>query len=178
MVRTLPKVFPTTIGSPTFRVPCCTKRVAVDPWDLSKRASITVPIAKRLGSAFNSSTSETKRIISKSSSMFWLNLAEIGTKMVSPPHASGIKPYSVNSCMTRSGLAPGLSILLIATMIGTSAALAWLMASTVCGMTPSSAATTIIVMSVTSAPRARMVVKASWPGVSKKVINLSLILTW
>ena len=41
-----------------------------------------------------------------------------------------------------------LSILLTATTIGTSAALAWLSASIVCGITPSSAATTRIAMSV------------------------------
>ena len=35
---------------------------------------------------------------------------------------------------------------------------------------PSSAATTKMAMSVTAAPRARMAVKASWPGVSRKVI--------
>jgi hypothetical protein len=45
-------------------------------------------------------------------------------------------------------LAPGLSILLTATIIGTLAALAWLIASTVWGMTPSSAATTRMTMSV------------------------------
>ena len=56
------------------------------------------------------------------------------------------------------------STLVIATMIGTSAALAWLMASTVCGMTPSSAATTSTAMSVACAPRARIAVNASWPG--------------
>ena len=49
-------------------------------------------------------------------------------------------------------------------MIGTSAALAWSMASIVWGMTPSSAATTRMTMSVTCAPRARMAVKAAWPG--------------
>ena len=54
-----------------------------------------------------------------------------------------------------------MSILLIATMIGTAAARAWLMASTVCGMTPSSAATTRMTMSVAWAPRARMAVNAS-----------------
>src|SRR5271169_5143024 len=58
-------------------------------------------------------------------------------------------------------LASGLSILFIATMIGTLAARAWLMASTVCGMTPSSAATTRTTMSVTLAPRARIAVKAA-----------------
>ena len=54
-----------------------------------------------------------------------------------------------------------LSILLTATIISTPAALAWLMASTVCGMMPSSAATTRMAMSVTIAPRARMDVNAS-----------------
>ena len=38
-------------------------------------------------------------------------------------------------------------------------------------MTPSSAATTSTTMSVASAPRARMAVNASWPGVSMKVIG-------
>ena len=37
-------------------------------------------------------------------------------------------------------------------------------------MTPSSAATTSTTMSVTLAPRARMAVKAAWPGVSMNVI--------
>jgi len=54
-----------------------------------------------------------------------------------------------------------LSTLLIATTIGTSAAWAWFSASMVCGITPSSAATTSTAMSVTFAPRARMAVKAS-----------------
>jgi hypothetical protein len=58
-------------------------------------------------------------------------------------------------------LAPGLSILLIATTIGTPAAFACLMASLVWGMTPSSAATTRITISVACAPRARMAVNAS-----------------
>ncbi len=43
------------------------------------------------------------------------------------------------------------------------------MASIVCGMTPSSAATTSTTMSVIWLPRARIAVKASWPGVSRKV---------
>ena len=60
-----------------------------------------------------------------------------------------------------AGLAPSLSTLFTATTIGTSAALAWLSASTVCGMTPSSAATTRTTMSVTFAPRARIAVNDS-----------------
>ena len=65
--------------------------------------------------------------------------------------------------------ASGTSILLIATTIGTSAARAWLIDSFVCGITPSSAATTSTAMSVTFAPRARIAVNASWPGVSRNV---------
>ncbi len=57
-------------------------------------------------------------------------------------------------------------------MIGTFAALAWLIASRVWGMTPSSAATTTTAMSVTFAPRARIAVNASWPGVSRKTTRL------
>jgi hypothetical protein len=59
--------------------------------------------------------------------------------------------------------------LLTATTIGTSAARAWEIDSFVCGITPSSAATTSTAMSVTFAPRARMAVNASWPGVSRNV---------
>ncbi|MNW08791.1 hypothetical protein D3C71_2056400 [compost metagenome] len=75
-----------------------------------------------------------------------------------------------SSVRTFWALADGLSILLIATMIGTPAALAWLMDSIVCGITLSSAATTRMAMSVAWAPRARMAVNAAWPGVSMKVI--------
>ena len=68
-----------------------------------------------------------------------------------------------------SGSAAGTSILFTATTIGTPAAFACEIDSRVCGMTPSSAATTRTAMSVTFAPRARMAVNASWPGVSRKV---------
>ncbi len=54
-------------------------------------------------------------------------------------------------------------------MIGTFAARAWLIASCVWGITPSSAATTRMTMSVAWAPRARIAVNASWPGVSRNV---------
>ena len=104
-----------------------------------------------------------------------LVLAETSTNIVSPPHSSGCRPRLVISVRTRSGCAPSLSILLTATRIGTSAAFAWSIASRVCGFTPSSAATTITAMSVTWAPRARMAVNASWPGVSRKVIGLVVV---
>ena len=104
-------------------------------------------------------------------------LAEIGQTIVSPPHSSLTRSYSVSCCFTRSGFAPGISILFMATTMGMFAALAWLMDSMVCGMMPSFAATTSMAMSVTEAPRARMEVKASWPGVSRKVIGLPLTFT-
>ncbi len=50
--------------------------------------------------------------------------------------------------------------------VGPPAARAWLIASCVCGITPSSAATTNTAMSVQLAPRARIAVNASCPGVS------------
>ena len=68
---------------------------------------------------------------------------------------------ATSSLFRRSRLAPGLSILFIATTSGTPAALAWEMASLVCGITPSSAATTRITMSVALAPRARIAVNAA-----------------
>ncbi len=103
--------------------------------------------------------------------------AEISAAGVSPPQASSSTFWSASSFLTRSTLALGLSILLIATTIGTFAARAWLIASIVCGMTASSAATTRTTMSVALAPRARIEVKASWPGVSRKTIGLPLAST-
>ena len=75
-----------------------------------------------------------------------------------------------NSVLTFWGLASGLSHLLTATIIGHDAALACFIASTVCGLIPSSAATTKITISVTLAPLALISVKASCPGVSIKYI--------
>src|SRR5215213_11505445 len=61
----------------------------------------------------------------------------------------------------------------MATTMGTCAARACSIASMVCGMTPSSAATTRTTTSVAFAPRARIIVKASWPGVSRKTTRRS-----
>ena len=77
--------------------------------------------------------------------------------------SAGISPAR-QLLATRCGSASSLSTLLTATMIGTPAALAWFSASTVCGITPSSAATTSTTMSVISAPRARMAVNARGPA--------------
>ncbi len=104
--------------------------------------------------------------------------AETSTYSVSPPHSAGCRSSCVISVRTRVGSAPSLSILLTATRMGTSAAREWSTASRVCGMTPSSAATTTTEMSATWPPRARMAVKASWPGVSRNVIVRSPWWTW
>src|SRR5207237_1371233 len=105
-------------------------------------------------------------IVSSSRSRLSFLVAETSMSSTSPPIDSTCTSWRNSSVRTRSGLASGLSILLMATIIGTFAALAWWIASIVCGITPSSAATTRMTMSVTFAPRARMAVNAAWPGVS------------
>ena len=104
--------------------------------------------------------------------------ADTSTNSVSPPHSEGTRPRSTIWVRTRFASASSLSILLTATITGTPAALAWSSASTVCGITPSSAATTSTAMSVICAPRARIAVKASWPGVSMNVISRPLTCAW
>ena len=75
-----------------------------------------------VGLAFSSRTSAWSRIISSRWSTPWPVLAETSAKMVSPPQSSEASPFSANCRLIRSGLALGLSILLMATMIGTPAA--------------------------------------------------------
>ena len=58
----------------------------------------------------------------------------------------------------------------MATTIGQPEAFAWLIASIVCSLTLSSAATTKIIISVILDPLALIWLKAAWPGVSMKVI--------
>ena len=135
--------------------------VASGPRVLLISASTTMPTAARSGFAFRSSTSDTTRMFASRSSSPSFVRAETGTRGVSPPHSSITTPFSDSSVFTRSGFAFSRSILFIATTMGTPAAFAWSMASFVCGMTPSSAATTSTATSVTCAPRARMAVNAS-----------------
>ena len=104
--------------------------------------------------------------------------AEIHAQVMAGQEAAGekFKDYFDHREPVRTicGFASGLSHLLMATIIGTFAALAWLIASMVCGITASSAATTSTTISVTCAPRARIEVKAAWPGVSRKVTSAPL----
>mmetsp|Transcript_12109 Transcript_12109/g.52048 ORF Transcript_12109/g.52048 Transcript_12109/m.52048 type:complete len:338 (-) Transcript_12109:624-1637(-) len=182
MARTLPQCAPTSTASPILNVPVCTKSVAMAPLCLSRYASTTVPRALRSGFATSSSTSATSATVSRSLSTPVPCLAETWIIGTSPPHSSHTHSSAASSSLTRSGLAPSLSILFTATMMGTPAARACETASFVCGLTPSSAATTTMAMSVTRAPRARIAENASWPGVSRNVMSLfsSLIdvLTW
>ncbi|OQA08947.1 MAG: hypothetical protein BWY65_01288 [Firmicutes bacterium ADurb.Bin373] len=146
---TRPIAAPAITVSPIFNVPLCTRTDATGPRPLSSSASTTVPLAGRFAFAFSSPISATSRIISNNSLIPCLLIAETFTQIVSPPHSSDTSPCSVNSCFTLSEFAPGLSILLMATIMGTPASLAWFIASTVWGITPSSAATTKMAISVT-----------------------------
>ncbi len=110
--------------------------------------------------------------------MPWFLIAATGTVIVSPPQSSGAMPRCCICAFTWSRLAPFTSILLTATISATFAFCACASASSVCGMKPSSAATTSTAMSVTLAPRARILEKAAWPGVSRKVILRPLNSTW
>ena len=171
MARTRPLASPATTASPTCSVPRLIRMVATTPRPGSTFDSITKPLAGASGLALRSATSATRSSMSRKLSRPMRFLALASTKIVSPPHSSGTSSYSVSCCLMRSTLASGLSILLTTMTMGTLAALAWSMASTVWGMTPSSAATTMAAMSVTLAPRARMAVNAAWPGVSMNVTS-------
>ena len=162
---------PATNESPTFRVPRCTITVPTMPRPMSTRDSSTMPVARVFGLAFRSSISDCSRMLSSSSLIPVFFRAETRLYSVVPPHSSGFRPCSESCFFTSSRFASGRSILLTATMIGTFASLAWLMASTVWGITPSTADTTSTTMSVTWAPRARILVNASWPGVSMKTMR-------
>ncbi len=156
MLLTLPHVQPTITGSPTCRVPFWINMVATGPKPLSSLDSITAPTAFLVGSALSERISDTRRIISSRPSILMRCLAETSTQTVSPPQSSGTRPCSASCFLTLSILAPGLSILFMATIMGISAAIAWSIASIVWGWTPSSAETTRMAISVTLEPWARI----------------------
>ena len=140
---------PRSARRPRRACPSARARVATGPRPRSRCASRTVPRAGPSGSPFSSARSATTRIVSSSVSRLSFALRrDVDELVVAAPlgrdHAVlgelGADPV---------GLASSLSILLTATTIGTSAALAWSSASSVCGITPSSAATTSTTMSVT-----------------------------
>ena len=161
-----------------YSKPQSTSIVATGPRPLSNLDSTTTPLAILSTTAVSSNTSDCSNIESSKSSMPRPVLAETWQNWTSPPHSSESTPCCDNSFLTRSGSADSLSILLTAIMIGASDAWACWIASIVWGITPSSAATTMITISVALAPRERIAVKAAWPGVSKNVIIPWPVSTW
>ncbi|CFN68963.1 Uncharacterised protein [Bordetella pertussis] len=125
MARTRPKLAPASTTSPRLSVPLCTRMVATGPRPLSRRASMTRPLAGASIGAFSSRISACNSTFSSKSSMPAPVLADTGTNGTSPPYSSGTTSSATSSCLTRSGLASGLSILLTATTSGTPPALAW-----------------------------------------------------
>jgi hypothetical protein len=99
-------------------------------------------------------------------------LEEIHITGTSPPRSSAITSYFARSCFIWSTFFQGLSILVIATIIGTHADFACPMDSIVCGITLSSAATTITAILVSLAHLALRLVNNSCQGVSIKQICL------
>ena len=125
MARTRPNTLPASSTSPRLSVPDCTSTVATGPLPLSSRASMTRPFAAPSRGAFSSSTSACNSTFSSKVSIPAPVRAETSTNGTSPPYSSGTTSWATSSCLTRSGLASGLSILLIATTSCTPAALAW-----------------------------------------------------
>mmetsp|Transcript_19966 Transcript_19966/g.40135 ORF Transcript_19966/g.40135 Transcript_19966/m.40135 type:complete len:205 (-) Transcript_19966:2294-2908(-) len=128
------------------------------------------PRAGFSGFALNSRTSASKRIFSSNSSIPSFVTADTLAHCTSPPKSSVNTSYDASSPSSLGMSVVGLSILFTATITGTSAALIILMLSTVCSITPSSAATTRTTTSVTLAPLPRISLNAACPGVSMKVI--------
>jgi len=137
---------------------------------VSRCDSKTVHTAGLFGFAFNSSISDTSKIISSNSSIQAQVFEETQTIGTSPHQSSGINHKLESQDLTLSILAHSLSIFVIATTIFKSASLAWFILSIVCGLTHSSAATTSTTISVDFAHLALIIVKASCPGVSRNVI--------
>src|SRR5690606_13654496 len=111
------------------------------------------------GLALSSRISASSNTFSKRSSTPRPVLAEISWDWYLPPQSSTNKFMLASCSLIFSGLALGLSTLLIAKIMGTPATCAWLIASLVWGMMLSSAAITMIATSVILAPLALMAVK-------------------
>mmetsp|Transcript_21830 Transcript_21830/g.53925 ORF Transcript_21830/g.53925 Transcript_21830/m.53925 type:complete len:211 (+) Transcript_21830:1252-1884(+) len=142
----------------------------------SRTDSTQTASAWAAGSARRSRSSAWRRTASMSAGTLWPVLAEISTHWTSPPRGSTRRSRVSRSWRCTAGMStPGMSVLVIATMIADLAASAWFAASMVCGMTPSSAATTKTTISVAVAPHSRIAVNASWPGVSKKEAQLMAV---
>ena len=175
---TFPHFNPLTKKSPFLIVPDVTTTVATAPLPISILDSKTIPVALDSKSVFKSKISACRTIDSTNLSKFFLFFAEISTIKVSPDKSSAISSYSKSWFFIFCGSASGKSHLLIATTIGTFAALACFIDSIVWGLTPSSAATTNTTTSVNFDPLALISVNAAWPGVSIKVSLLDSCCIW
>ena len=121
---TLPYDVPANTISPTCNVPLDTRTVATYPRPLSKEDSMIEPVALRLGFALRSSISASSNTFSNKSLTPRPVFAEISCDWYFPPHSSTRKFMLASSSFILSGLALGLSTLLIANTIGTPAAIA------------------------------------------------------
>ena len=110
--------------SPTRSAPRWTSAVPTGPRPRSSLASITTPSADRFGLAVRSNSSACKPIASSSLSRPVRFRADTSTSSVSPDMLSTTISYCNSAVRTRLGSPPGLSILLMATISGTCAALA------------------------------------------------------
>ena len=135
--------------------------VAVGPRPVSICDSTITPCAPHFGFALRSRTSACSKMDSMSSFMPVPLSAETALVIVSPPQSSGVMLRCCICCLTRSMLAPLASTLLIAQTIAVACFCANFKASSVCGMNPSSAATTSTATSVTLAPRSRIFANAA-----------------
>ena len=121
---TFPHFNPLTKKSPFLIVPDVTTTVATAPLPISILDSKTIPVALDSKSVFKSKISACRTIDSTNLSKFFLFFAEISTIKVSPDKSSAISSYSKSWFFIFCGSASGKSHLLIATTIGTFAALA------------------------------------------------------
>ena len=159
---------------PTCSVPVRTIILAITHCLASLYESKTTQTALRFGLYLSSSISACNNIFSNNLSIHSPVFEETPITGTSPPHSSGVSHWAAISAIIWSLLCPGLSIFVIAIMIGTQAAFAWLIDSIVWGITESSAATTITAIFVSLAHLALSDVNNSCPGVSMKVIFFPL----
>ena len=137
-------------ASPTFSVPRWTSSVTTGPRPGSSLDSMTTPEASAFGLALSSSSSATTWIVSSRSSRPCFVLADTSTNSVSPPHSAGCRPR-----VRHLGAHAGRVRALLVDLVDRDERSAPRPPSrgrsprSVCGFTPSSAATTITAMSVT-----------------------------
>ncbi len=147
-----------------IHVPYWTRRAATAPFLYPN--ALPVPMVEQLDLALSSGFLK-HNSQPKSSSIFWLNLAEIYKLRIATPGVD-ITPCSANSLMTRSGLAPWF-INLVNSHNDWDIRRFWVVNSFIVCASPHTAATTKMVIICNRCPRARLEVKAACPGVSKKV---------